>query len=613
MFEGATLARFGYTILKDASKLVSKYIKFDSQFMTDALTKHIVHAEAWSATINMLGLSMPADIEKQSIALAISSQPRKFHAVRDPDATTDESHILESSSSIIILGDPGAGKTTAIKRSLRRLIVESQELGALNYEFPLLVFGRDLSNDSNLFEAIFNAIGFTISPGTAGINSKEFDDWLRNRPAHIRQAVTTALLNAPVIVFIDGIDEINPTWRSDFERDVEYLNNTMSRGKIIATCRSGDWNRPLSNFEVYEINSLSETQIETIAAMWANDPTAFQSAISNIPYKEILDRPLLLTLLIIIFNQTGGLPDQPVDVYQRFVTLLISEWDEQRDIKRPSRFADFQSGRKSKFLSDAAYQLMMHIGVTRFNRMQILSALESTAARFGQSAEEIYAIVKELESHTGILVEAGFGNFEFCHLTVQEYLAASYLVGLSARSRDLEAVVNRSPATFAVAVSLASDPTAFLAEGLMELLGPHSGPFRHPARSKFLKSFLARLRLERPTLTPSHMLGLSALLVVHTFDAGSILKRSIPEYLSMWDEIAPFLKQPAVRSSLDFIERIVEWRENPYEAGEIVISVNPGSFFSRYLGDPTLELSLSDAVLSALAELEVCDWLTRRH
>jgi hypothetical protein len=578
--------------------------------MNDALTKHIVRAEAWSATINMLGLSIPVDIEKQSVALAISSQPRKFHAVRDPDATRDESYILDSPGSIVILGDPGAGKTTAIKRSLRHLIIESNETSAINYEFPLLIFGKDLSPESDLFDNIFNAIGFNISPRKDVVDKSEFDEWQRNRPVHVRHAVTTALLNAPVIVFIDGIDEINPSLRSTFERDVEHLNNTMSRGKVVATCRSGDWNRPLSNFEVYEISSLSVDQIQTITTMWANDPEAFQTAVANIPYKEILDRPLLLTLLIIIFNQTGGLPDQPVDVYQRFVALLISEWDEQRDIKRPSRFADFQAGRKAKFLADAAYQLMMKVGATRFNRIQILGALESTALRFGQSPEETFDIVRELEGHTGILIESGFGNYEFCHLTVQEYLAANYLVGLAARSRDLEAVVHGSPATFAVAVSLSSDPTEFLAEGLIDLLGPQAGPFRHPERSKFLKSFLARLRLERPTLTSSHKLGFSSLLILHTFNAGSTLKHPIPEYLSMWDEIARFLEHPAVRSSLELIEGIVEWQESPYEPGEIIISICSGSYFAQYFGS-SFEVSLSDSVLSALAQLNVCSWLRR--
>jgi GTPase SAR1 family protein len=599
------LVKFGYDVLKDLSKQASKYITADDWAVNEALTGHVIRAEAWSSSINMLGMSAPADVAKQSIAVSISSQPRKFHATRDPDALFGEERILETPSSVVVLGDPGAGKTTVIKRLIRQLILAAQEEHGEAYDFPILIFGRDITPHSDLFRHIFTAMALTERPpARRGERDKDFEDWQINRQTYVREAVTSALLSMPVVIFVDGMDEIDPTARGGFDRDLEYLNHSLTKGKIVATCRSGDWHRALSGFEVYEISPLSEGQVEEISRLWAKKPEAFSAAIATIPYREILDRPLLLTLLIVIYNQTGGLPAQPVDIYHRFVNLLIAEWDEQRDLTRSSRFADFQAGRKHKFLADAAYQLMMMSSSKRFSGQDLRRALHSTALRFGQSQDEIEAVVRELESHTGILVESGFGNYEFCHLTVQEYLAATYFMALPGRRRDLEAVVHRSPATLAVAVSLSSDPADYLAESLLELL--HPGSLRHPAQAKFLKSFFARLRLERPTLTPSHKLGLAALLVAHSYDTDPIVWNSVPEFQTMWDEIASFLADEAVEQSLALAEGVVRYEPVGGKAPGLQVSLIPGSYFAQRLG-PEFVLFFSRSVLNLMRG--TCTWL----
>lgn len=225
-----------------------------------------------------------------------------------------------------------------------------------------------------------------------------------------------------------------------------------------------------------------------------------------------LDRPLFLTLLLIIFNQGFKLPDCPADVYDRIIALLIDKWDKERQIYRESRFSSFMSEKKFRFLSNIAFELTFTYSRKRFRSKDLQSVYLILSPRFGLPLNEFSEVLEEIESHTGILVGSGFDHFEFCHLTVQEFLAAKHLVGLP-QAPDALKLLAISPATVAVATSLSAEPSSYLAS----VISQFSDDMRRRIGIKqfdefaLLVPYVRRLRLELPELSVSNPLAIAIL------------------------------------------------------------------------------------------------------
>ena len=96
-----------------------------------------------------------------------------------------------------------------------------------------------------------------------------------------------------------------------------------------------------------------------------------------------------------------------------------------------------------------------------------------------------------MESHTGLLLEAGHDLFEFSHKSLQEYLTAEFIVRLPSIPDDFSLLL-LLPNELAIATAISSRPSEYLAQ---LTLGALTG---RDARFGFIRAFVSRLLLERP-------------------------------------------------------------------------------------------------------------------
>lgn len=572
-----------YSVIDDAKNFVSKYVLFPKSLDDYDLQRHIISIENWSSSINMFGMSAPLDIERSSIELSISSQPRKFFSRRDSNRPIKEIDVVCHENSVVIIGDPGSGKTTIIKRMIRKIILSESLGGSDIYNFPILVFGREICDGNSLFQDLFSKIGYSLCPVAPNLSVKEAVEWRRQQAIHTISATKAALLNANVLIFIDGIDEMSLDSREIFNRDVEELNNSLSNGKIIMTCRSGDWTTSLSNFSILEMMPLAEEEISNIIVRWSDDKLAFMSAIDGIPYQDLLDRPLFLTILILLYNQTGYLPERPVDVYQKIVMLLLEKWDNQRGIKRISKFSDFWPEAKFRFLTHIAFDLISE-GKSRFSIVEARGVISTVGTLFGLNPWDAASILQELEAHTGLIVESGFENYEFCHLTVQEFLAGYHLVSLPnvEVAKDLLAV---SPSAVAIAVSLSANSTEYFSEVIIkyiELCTRNHGSMKN---LDSLRPFVARLKLENPAMLPSGNLGDAVISIAYGYIFLITSRITGEDGFRRMQDLDYLFELEAVRESLIFIEDDLQVTGYDRDSGGIAVKYRPGIKGSAIFGD----------------------------
>ncbi len=140
--------------------------------------------------------------------------------------------------------------------------------------------------------------------------------------------------------------------------------------------------------------------------------------------------------------------------------MLLTDWDDERSVKRRSRYANFSALRKLDFLARMAYYLQVQFRALTFSTSTILEYYRQSCTIFDLPLDEAFQVTKEIESHTGLFIQSGYDTFEFSHKSLQEYLTAEYLVRLPVPPDFTE--VRGMPNEVAIATGISSDPYNYL-------------------------------------------------------------------------------------------------------------------------------------------------------
>ena len=477
---------------------------------------HLLEVLNWSRVVQFDGMSEGEETDDGTIALELDTIPRRFQGkVGGISKKIRDSVLLEERKHYVLLGSPGSGKTTTLKRLARTVLLSAANAGG--WQYPVLVRLANFDVKLSLWRMIADAIGIPYEGRLAKEqNDREEGSLHRNEIFEYVVSATPLDIIIPrildstgAIVLLDGLDEV-PLDRRDFlERDIEILALRLGSSKIILTCRSGDYNRPFANFSLVEICPLELTQVEEICSQWLEKPREFLAALSALPYYDLAMRPLFLCHLIVDFRNSGSLPDQPADVYRKMVRLSLEKWDKERRISRPSRYSRFDPDRKLDFLAALAYHLTYSTKTKIFSTKILLRVYSVICDDFGLPPSEAEQVAQEIETHTGLILETR-GNFEFSHLSLQEFLCAYYLL----REPFADFLLNylqEYPSPIAVAVSLAVNPSNWFA-GL--ILAKHG---RQNLNERTLPTFLSRLVQEQPHFSRSEILGFSLISIMFEY------------------------------------------------------------------------------------------------
>ena len=268
----------------------------------------------------------------------------------------------------------------------------------------------------------------------------------------------------------------------------------------------------------------------TFANRWLqSEPKAkdFLNKVFSSPFADTTIRPLTIAHLCAIYERIQDIPEKPKSVYRRIVQLLLEDWDSQRNIKRPSSYAKFDHDRKFEFLAHLAYFLTTDLKQLRFSTDSLKAAYRSIHADHGLPVAEAVRVVEELESHSGLILESGRGHYEFAHKSIQEYLAADYLIRLP-NLNLAEEHLSLLPNELAIATSLSSKPAAFLVELFLRVVDVER------ESTPWLAAYMSRLVLEKPELNigASEYSAIAAMYLLSRLEeadpASGLLRAAIP-------------------------------------------------------------------------------------
>ncbi len=349
--------------------------------------------------------------------------------------------LLRQHDGLVILGDPGAGKTTFLKFIALHLALGRGAALGLESRLPVLL----------PLSAYANAL--------AGRDALRLDDFIAaylhelGSDMPIAEMLTQSLDRGAALILLDGLDEVqDPALRHTVvERVVDfYTLHRRSGNKFVLTSRIVGYRavRPAAVEGLNECTlvDFESEEIEAFVSRWtaavekqAQGETAVAQADAGRERRELLAsihhnagvrqlaaNPLLLTILALMKRQGIALPERRVELYDQYVRTLLSSWNRARGLGRPAA-NDVDVVQTVRILAPLA--LWMHRenpGVGLVKREALRRRLETIYQERGAERPEEAArqFLSDVREHAGLLLERGPGEYGFIHLTFEEYLAA---------------------------------------------------------------------------------------------------------------------------------------------------------------------------------------------
>ena len=409
---------------------------------------------------------------------------------------------------IAILGQPGAGKTTSMKFICQSIFFD-EDFFPEQFNYPILIKLREFNHPIKgqnsagiIFEYLFNLFGLKIE------NPLSQEKTSHKQTIRTKEVLVLEILEKlKVLLIIDGFDElVFKRHKEIIKTEIAQLANYLESSKMVITSRTADYNSTNENISIYEICPLNNNQINDFAVKWLGekDSVKFLKSVEKSPYKDTSIRPLTIAHLCAIYERIGKIPEKPKTVYKKIVNLLLEEWDEQRGIQRNSKYAMFEIDRKFEFLSNLAYHLTVKNGKAIFSKSDLINVYNEIYYDFDLKKTESIKVVNELESHTGLFVQARYEFYEFAHKSIQEYLTAEYIVKLPSIPKQ-KRLIERLPNELAITITISSNPSDYFVELINNIFSNMELKF------DFFQKFINRLLIEKPDFYKNPLVGISAL------------------------------------------------------------------------------------------------------
>lgn len=360
--------------------------------------------------------------------------------------------LLQKHDGLVLLGDPGAGKTTFLK--FLALVLASGRGktlglgGRLPILLPLAAYANALADKDISLDAFI-------------VRYYEEERKIR---VPLGELLDRSLMEGSTLLLLDGLDEVRDMGRRhlvvDRVRDFYSRHRKAGSGgnRFVLTSRivgyrevrlaaDGLAEATLVDFDSREIEAFlgkwtvsiekavsGETEVARTQA--ERECEELLAAVRVNPgVRSLAANPLLLTILALMKRSGIALPDRRVELYKNYVETLLKHWNLARSLAgRSGREVDLVE--TMKILEPLA--LWMHevspgVGLVKEGPLQ--RKLESLCAGRGHvdPARAAEAFLKDVREHSSLLLSRGEHQYGFIHLTFQEYLAA---VALARKARE---------------------------------------------------------------------------------------------------------------------------------------------------------------------------------
>ena len=322
---------------------------------------------------------------------------------------------VEKHSKLMILGKPGAGKTTFLKHLAIQCIG-----GAFQSDrVPLFITLKDFAEADD-------------QPDLMAFIDQAISAIATSLPSHNTQQI---LDDGRALILLDGLDEVRENDATRILRQIQQFSESYSCNAFVITCRIAAREYTFQQFTEVEVADFDDDQIADFANKWfrsrkesVRTEDFLQKLNEKLPIRKLATSPLLLSLLCLIFEDSGDFPAKRSTIYEQGIEQLLREWNPHERERCPFY---------KKLSPDYRQSLLRYIATETFEKgnyffkqQEVGKLIKEYIERLGCfTPRELLKLdsqvtLKTIEAQHGLLIERFNGVYSFSHLTFHEYFIA---------------------------------------------------------------------------------------------------------------------------------------------------------------------------------------------
>ncbi|QGJ68579.1 Hypothetical protein PBC10988_2400 [Planctomycetales bacterium 10988] len=330
---------------------------------------------------------------------------------------------------LILLGEPGSGKTTEFRQEVHRRTEAAEKIGGSVIDISLNEYGTDVSLRSAI------------------LNHESLATWRNSeRTLHL---LLDSLDEGQL-----GIENLSQVLRSILKE----LKTGIDRLRLLITCRTAEWPQTLqnaihemwdkNNVKTLQIAPLRRSDIEIAAKENSVEPDRFVKNLIEKRAACFATNPITLNLLLKRNQKPEDFPETETEIYEQGCLDLCTELSEERGARK-NGIGEVSFAQRLEIASKiAAYAVFCNKSIIDTSRQCVSGSDHLTMSELARDTEILDGVcfsvseqaVREALS-TGIFVGRGANQLTFLHRTFAEFLAARYLQRRELSSEQIESLI----------------------------------------------------------------------------------------------------------------------------------------------------------------------------
>ncbi len=327
---------------------------------------------------------------------------------------------------IALVGSPGAGTSTF----LRWLALQTMEPNVTYNKVPILIeldtlLGQDIHQH---IVARFAACGFS-------------------KP---ERCAVELLDKGGCLLLFDGLDEAcssSKVRETLLAKVIAYIAQYPAN-KVVITNRATLVDYDLEEFTYYAMSHFTAEQVKTYVTQWFDGQSEQANALSaelidtcHPRLKALVDVPLTLSMLCLVYAETGKIPTERWQLYKFVADIHFKYHRNTQPLQNETRLSVTQ---KRQLLTEVA----MHTfdkGQRLIEKDCILEIIQHYLSTLSSAdGYDANLVLQDLVRQPRLLQEVHPGYYAFQHLTFHEYFVARHIVSDGTGERAIQLILHQS-------------------------------------------------------------------------------------------------------------------------------------------------------------------------